>query len=463
MAKYVNLAKGRTYVVSTNVDTTVTMGTITIDIEAPQGLFVATSEIASVANDSASVRQILYSASAAGIGQQKPLKLQAGDSVDPANTTEAVSGAQVAKTIKDELGIKFSTKVVDSIPNVADADINTIYLVATSGKKYASDSYDEYMKIEQADGSYKMEFIGTTVIHIEDSISPTGEDAVSGKAVASYTFNKQLDKWYNSGEGAGNYSFSSYYAPVSVAALVEYASSRINSCYAPLRTSALFNELRPASDSSALHLRYATLNPFTTTYYLTVYRQIRNSASGGTETVNNIGYKSYKGDLKPGNIVEDCSFAIEDVKYIQDFGFISEDATDIEFGGANNYIDSRVRAALDARTINVLSEAQAQQVLAGTRYLAEHDIMKLTGNGTAIDLTNVVCNGAAVTAEIWIDMITDTTVTWPDTATTAWIEGGSPASLATGKRHVIVMRNDGPAGSATTHQLMNYAYSYVLP
>ena len=460
MAKYVNLAKGRTYVVSTNVDTTVTMGTITIDIEAPQGLFVATSEIASVANDSASVRQILYSASAAGIGQQKPLKLQAGDSVDPSNTTEAVSGAQVAKTIKDELGIKFSTKVVDSIPNVADADINTIYLVATSGKKYASDSYDEYMKIEQADGSYKMEFIGTTVIHIEDSISPTGEDAVSGKAVASYTFNERLNKWL---DNDARYGFSTYYAPVSVATLVDYASSIINSCYAPLRTSALFNELRPASDSSNLHLRYTTLSTFPTTYYLTVYRQIRNSASGGTETVNNIGYKAYKGDLNPGNIVEDCSFAIEDVKYIQDFGFISEDATDIEFGGANNYIDSRVRAALDARTINVLSDAQAQQVLAGTRYLAEHDIMKLTGNGTAIDLTNVVCNGAAVTAEIWIDMIADTTVTWPDTATTAWIEGGSPASLATGKRHVIVMRNDGPAGSATTHQLMNYAYSYVLP
>ena len=58
--------------------------------------------------------------------------------------------------------------VVSALPETDEADTNTIYMVKREGTSDVIDAYDEYLLMEETDGSKRFEHIGSTVVDLSD-------------------------------------------------------------------------------------------------------------------------------------------------------------------------------------------------------------------------------------------------------------------------------------------------------
>lgn len=422
MSKLFNLAKGRTYACTTAQDTTITMidgsgNTYTVNIYAPQGIFAAVAETARVESDTAVIRQLFYSASSSGPGV-KPLTLQEGDVIDPENTTEAVSGAQVAKYVDEHPAISLVVWESTTPPTTEEAAFNTIYLVPAENPQ-GENVYEEWVKVKKPDDTVIMERIGTTSLHIDDEVTADSANPVSGKAVYDFT------------------------------------DATFDSTSAHPQAGVALNFLNPQSSGFSVAYSYTSTPTDTDAKWFTVK---------STETGNYIGVSDTAGTSL-------LSISLEDIQNTVNEAFVAESATDIQSGGTSDYIDSRVRSVLSSRLVSRLSDEQAEKALTGVYALHEDDILPVAVTGTEVDISNVVCREDA-TAEIWVDVYTAAPVkvntSW------VWLEGAAPSgNLEAGKRHVFIIRNDGPipAAGATSptgakviqHHLINLAYTLEFP
>lgn len=440
MSKVVNLAKGRTYICTCASDTKIIMGSgssaIEVTIEAPQGLFVATAEVGTVSNEAAVLKQLFYSSAASGIGA-KPIKL--ATSFDKEDNTKAVSGKLVADYIEETIGPGFKAEIVDSVPAVEDAVLNTIYMVpGGSGEHEEGDTYDEWLKVLK-NGTYIMEKIGTTALKVKNYVDPNDNyNPVTGHAVASYTSDSLR-------------STGTYRQPVSDYALYFLDSSDI-----------------VESGSSGEH---ASL---TLTYYSSEQSRrgshrsdfiIKQHDLGGINPYTTIGYKYYWGEDAPRQSYE---LSLTDLAVSSNYGFIQEpnsdvpDADNVYVGG--NFIDERVKAILDSRKISLIN--LRDKLAAGAVVLKEDDIGYIATQASATSLEGVSCQRLA-TAEIWIDVKTNTNtqIEFPSNAT--WLMT-QPTTLTAGNRYVFVVRNDTIPTEGDTewqpgdHLVFNLAYSYTI-